>query len=85
LGTLHYLIQKIMAKRGRGSAAQCYSDNDKVILPRSYDNKVVNLTSNYIIIGKEDKAYPIAMPKLQKYIEINRPEVVRLNTKTWAA
>lgn len=68
---------KVMAKRGRGSVAQCYSDNDKVILTRWYDNKVVNLASNYIGIGKEDKASRWDK-KLQKYIEINRPEVVRL-------
>lgn len=68
---------KTMALRGRGSAAECYSENGKVIFTRWFDNKVVNLASNFVGIGLQDNAK--RWDKQQSaYVEVKRPEVVRL-------
>lgn len=68
---------KSMAKRGRGSSAQCWSDNGQVIFTRWFDNKVVNMASNFVGIGVEDRAQRWDK-KSQKDITVKRPEVVRL-------
>ncbi|XP_017494235.1 PREDICTED: piggyBac transposable element-derived protein 3-like [Rhagoletis zephyria] len=69
--------KNVVSKRGRGSAVQCIKENEKVIFIRWYDNKVVNLASNFVGIGTADKARRWDKDS-QGYIEVFRPEVVRL-------
>lgn len=48
--------EKEMKQKGRGSSAECISADGNVIITRWYDNKTVNLGSNFVGIGKKDKA-----------------------------
>lgn len=64
----------IMKKRGRGSADEVASGS--VTCVKWYDNKCVSLASNYLGIGKCDKASRYDKSK-NKTIEISRPEIVR--------
>jgi len=68
---------KTMAKMGRGACAECFSTNGKVVFTRWFDNKVVNLASNFVGVGENDKAMRWDKEE-NKHVEVNRPEVVRL-------
>lgn len=68
---------KEMKIKGRGSSAECISCDGNVILTSWYDNKVVNLGSNFIGVGVVDKAN--RWDKLKNdYVAIDRPQVVRM-------
>lgn len=69
--------EKEMKARGRGSSAECISSDGSVIITRWYDNKVINLGSNFVGVREEDQAKRWDKEKAS-YIFIKRPEVVRM-------
>lgn len=66
-----------LKKKGRGASDQCISRDEKVILTKWYDNKSVNMGSNFIGIGSTDRAKRFDK-KTHTYVEIDRPEVIKL-------
>lgn len=69
--------EKKLKGDGRGSSAECFDRGGNVAVTRWYDNKIVNLASNFVGIGKEDSCR--RWDKNQKvFVEVKRPEVVRL-------
>lgn len=71
------LPAKEFESKGRGFAQDVISRDKKVIVTKWYDNKTVHLASNFVGIGQSDIAR--RWDKKEKiYIDINRPEVVRL-------
>lgn len=47
--------EKTLKKQGRGSSSECVSNDGNVIVTRWYDNKVVNMASNFVGIGEKDQ------------------------------
>lgn len=69
--------EKEMKSNGRGYSAECIDSKDEVVITRWYDNKVVNMCSNFVGIGIEDKAKRWDKD-LKEFVYINRPQVVRM-------
>lgn len=69
--------EKELKTKGRGSSAECISADGNVIVTRWYDNKIVNLGSNFVGIGEADKANRFDKVK-NDFVSIDRPQVVRM-------
>lgn len=69
-------VDSDMKKKGRGSSDQIVSSDGTVACVKWYDNKCVALASNYIGIGKTDKAERYDKTKNCK-ISIDRPQIVQ--------
>lgn len=71
------ISDKDLAKLGRGASYEVSSKDNKIGIIKWCDNKIVCLGSNYITSGTPDiiKRYN---KKEKRYIEISRPEIVRL-------
>lgn len=65
-----------MKKKGRGCSEEVVSGDGSIACVKWYDNKCVALASNYIGIGKSDKAYRFDKLEKQK-ISIDRPQIDR--------
>ncbi|XP_061397982.1 piggyBac transposable element-derived protein 2-like, partial [Musca vetustissima] len=70
-------VEKEMKQKGRGSSAECISADGNVIVTRWFDNRTVNLGSNFVGIGKQDKVKRWDKNK-NDFVVIDRPEVVRM-------
>lgn len=65
-----------MKKKGRGCSEEVVSSNGSVVCVKWYDNKCVALASNYVGVGKIDKAQRFDKVTKQK-VSIDRPQIVR--------
>lgn len=70
-----------LKKKGRGSCEEFISGDGQVLLTRWYDNKVVNMGSNFQSIGEQDTCQRYDK-KNKNYIDISRPECVREYNKS---
>ncbi|XP_061397938.1 uncharacterized protein LOC133333661, partial [Musca vetustissima] len=70
-------VEKEMKQKGRGSSAECISADRNVIVTLWFDNRTVNLGSNFVGIAKQDKVKRWDKNK-NGFVVIDRPEVVRM-------
>lgn len=71
------LADKIISKIGQGTSDEIPNKENTITLVKWYDNKCVNLASNFISTGVPDNVDRWSK-KEKKYISVERPEVVRL-------
>lgn len=66
-----------MQAKGRGTMQEVVSSDKDVVMTRWFDNKPVNMVSNFIGVGNPDTATRWDKNE-KKFIDIDRPEVIRL-------
>lgn len=71
------LADKIISKIGQGTSDEITNKKKTLTLVKWYDNKSVNLASNFISKGVPDYVDRWSK-KEKKYISVERPEIVRL-------
>lgn len=76
-GSPPLITDKEGAKKARGYAEEATNDEKDVIIVKWMDNKGIVLASNFVGIGETDKAQRWNKVT-KKYIEVTRPELVRL-------
>lgn len=78
-----FMSDKDMRKIGRGTTFEISTDipNVNISLVKWYDNKPVHLASNFVGSGEVDTVIRWDKKNL-KYIEIERPEIVRVYNKS---
>lgn len=71
------LPDKNALKRNRGFSEEVVNADNSIVLCKWVDNRTVTLASNFVGIGEEDTARRWDKTR-KEYIEIKRPEVVKL-------
>lgn len=74
-------LERELQKTGRGSCDSFVTSDNKIIAVRWYDNKVVNMASNFIGIEPEDEVKRWDK-KQGEYIVVKRPSVIRLYNRS---
>lgn len=66
-----------LKKMGRGSSDFSVSENNEIVAVRWYDNKCVNMASNFIGIDPEDEVRRWDRKK-NEYVMVKRPAIIRM-------
>ncbi|CAI6348887.1 unnamed protein product [Macrosiphum euphorbiae] len=75
------LSNRELKKLGRGASYEVSSTDEKIGVIKWFDKKTITLASNFITSGQSDKIERYDRKK-KSYIEVSRPEIVKLYNDT---